>query len=779
MANLGLNIGLQALLTSQAGLDTTGHNITNASTPGYSRQSVHQSPARSQRLRGLVLGSGVQADVVTRVTDDLLSKRLIAQTGSLGRLESRHDALSRVELLFNGLSDVNVGTALDSVFGALSSLAAAPGDAVLRENVVQASEDLGLRLRELSDDIGALRFELGSRVENLVEEVNVLAEEIGALNQEIVHFEAGGPQANDLRDQRQEALRELSELVNVRYSEDPGGAMRVLVGGHLLVSPASVNELGVLIDIDGSAQVTLQGSSQPVDLEGGSIGGLLDVMGDYLPDLGNRVHDYAHNLIFEFNKIHSTSVPSDGSFRALVGQYALADQNADGNITDELLSNAGLPFDIQSGSFNLRVIDQATGSIAVQPITVDAQRTTVGDFLNQLSAVNHISAGLDAQGRLQISSTSGYEFDFSGDIPSNPDSIGSFGGGAASLGTAGAQPFALSNGDTLTLQVAGSPVTVTFASGSFNNIGNASAAEVAAAINADPGIQGASLRATDVGGRVVLQTAGTGSTETFQVQGGSALGAFGWTAGQTVVGSDQPTTVTLSGSYQGAKDEQFTFQASGDGTIGNTAGLTVDVFDSSGKLVTSLDVGAGYRPGDELDIVDGLSVSFSLGEVSATDNDVLAIQALADADTSDALAALGINSYFIGEDAGTIRLRQDLADDPSKLAASLTGAPNSGGGALSLLTLADREIAALGNSTLGEQYGSISSSIGFEARSAKTAVDTEQLLLDGLQARREQLSGVNVDEELVNMLEYEQAFTAASQFIRVISDVTNELLSII
>ena len=79
----------------------------------------------------------------------------------------------------------------------------------------------------------------------------------------------------------------------------------------------------------------------------------------------------------------------------------------------------------------------------------------------------------------------------------------------------------------------------------------------------------------------------------------------------------------------------------------------------------------------------------------------------------------------------------------------------------------------------GMHFGALASDIGFEVRSAESAMDTEGFLLDGLQARRDQLSGVNIDEELVNMLEYEQAFTAASQFIRVMSDVTNDLMSIL
>ena len=96
-----------------------------------------------------------------------------------------------------------------------------------------------------------------------------------------------------------------------------------------------------------------------------------------------------------------------------------------------------------------------------------------------------------------------------------------------------------------------------------------------------------------------------------------------------------------------------------------------------------------------------------------------------------------------------------------------------------LLALADRSLSSFEGRTLGEQYGALASDVGFEVSAAESAMETEGFLLEGLHARRDQLSGVNIDEQLVNMLEYEQAFTAASQYIRVISDVTNELLSLV
>jgi flagellar hook-associated protein FlgK len=276
-----------------------------------------------------------------------------------------------------------------------------------------------------------------------------------------------------------------------------------------------------------------------------------------------------------------------------------------------------------------------------------------------------------------------------------------------------------------------------------------------------------------------VQTQGGGGAASLTVAGGSALAALGWGAGQTTSGSAHAVEVALTGAYTGAANALYTFVPSADGTIGTTAGLTIAVHDASGAQVATLAVGAGYQPGTALALGNGLSVSFGYGEVSASDNDAFAVHALADADTSDALVALGLNSFYTGSTAGDIALSDALADDPALLAGSYTGAAGDNGALLALAKLSEQSVGALGGETLGAYHDALVADLGFEVAAAKEAHEVEELLAASLEARRSEVSGVNLDEELVRMVELEQAYAAAAQLIQVVNQLHDELLGML
>ena len=101
----------------------------------------------------------------------------------------------------------------------------------------------------------------------------------------------------------------------------------------------------------------------------------------------------------------------------------------------------------------------------------------------------------------------------------------------------------------------------------------------------------------------------------------------------------------MSGSYEGSENGQLVFVPDGDGEVGVSAGLTVGVFDGTGRRIGTLDVGQGYL-GDQIEVADGVSVTFSQGRISGSANEAFALDTLTDSDTSDVLVALGLNSFF-------------------------------------------------------------------------------------------------------------------------------------
>lgn len=779
MGNLSLDLGLRSLLTAQANLETIGHNVANASTPGYSRQELLVSTVPGINLRGLLLGRGVQADVVRRTVDELLGGRLLRQTSALGRLDARLGGLAEIETYVGSTGENGIPARLSAFFAGLSTLSTAPGDGLLRAGAVQSASALATELNSVAAHIGRLREDTARAVEASVEQVNSLAQRIGDLNQRIPPLESGLASANDLRDQRDQAIRELSELADVRVVEESQGAVRVLLGGHLLVSPSKVFSLEVDLDpATGQAALRLGQNGPLVSISGGRLGGLAELLDQHLPGMAADLDGFAKNLALAANRVHSTGLPASGPFQLLTASNAIQDVDGNGVLGNELLSAAGLPFDVSSGTLYVNVTDLASGQLHKHAVQIDAQRTSVDDLLAALDALPGLNAKLDPTGRVQVFADPGRAFDFSPRLDPDPDPAGTFGGGQASLAT-GPGPFGLAPGDTLDLTGPAGSFTITFSAASFQQIGQASADELAAAINADPNAQANGLSATSVAGHLVLQTVGSGSSESFTVDGGSALAALGWSPGTAVSGQDSAVDVRVEGVWGGAQNGTLVFQPLSDGIVGTTGGLQVEVRDQNGALVATLNVGAGYTPGDGIELPDGVRVRLGYGELSATHGDVFALDVVADADETDVLASLGLNALFTGSDAATIAVREDIEEDPELLATALTPEEGDALNALRLLALDSQPLEGFGGRTLSERFGEISGDLGQEIGAAQSSRHAEGLLLDSLQARRDELSGVNVDEELVRMIEQEQAYGAAAQFLRVVNEMQTELMNIL
>ena len=784
MSNVGLNTGLSALLSARYMLDTIGHNIANANTPGYSRQRVNLASGLPLHLGGLLIGGGVNAGSVQRSVDELLGRRIQSQRSLLGSLGTQREGLASLEALLAEPGENGLGGLLDDFFANVSQLSTAPSDSILRTSLVQSTSALTGRFRDLSDALGRTTSDATADVTSRVGEVNELASEIVALNLKIGETESVNLAANDLRDARDEALARLSELVDTTVVDGPNGSVRVLVSGNTLVGSARANSMRVTTDAGGEIALQMDGASGFVPVHGGEIGGLLRLGGELAPAYRTQLDQLAHQLILELNRVHSTGVAGSGPFQSLTAANALEDFDGDGRVSDELVANAGLPFDVVSGTLHVNVVD-SQGGVEQHRIDLDATHTTVQDLVDELNEIPHLSASVDATGHLRIGADSGFGFDFSPRIDADPDPDGVFGGARATLGTPGSEPFTLADGATLdfTVSSGGTPVSfsIAFASADFHEISAATADEVAAAVNADAGAQSAGLHAVAVDGHVYFQTLSEGTDAVLSVDGGTAVAGLGLTGfvGVDVAGQANSVDVRLGGAYTGASDERFVFRPTLDGTIGTTEGLQVEVLDRAGNRVALLDVGAGYAPGTELEVSDGVTVTFGLGELSATDSERFEVELVADSDSSDVLVAFGLNGLLVGSDAHDIALAPGIEADPANLSLSLSGEAGDGSVLLEMLDVDRRSLAGLDGATLGGFWGELAGGVGFEASLADSAIEAGGAVLESLEQRKAAVSGVNVDEELVDLVNYEQSFAAAAQYLSVVNQVGEELLSLL
>lgn len=780
----GLGAGLRALTAARLGMQTAGNNVANANTAGYSRQRVDLAAALPYSIGGnLQIGTGVDVRGISRLVDEGLARRLQAQLGIVGAATLDQSRFSEVESILSepdgGLSD-----SLAGLFGAIGQLQTDPSDRALRGGAVQSGNLLSQGLRLASsrlDDLGASTFD---EVRGLVRTVNDRVATIAELNRQIVSTEANGSQANDLRDARDQNVNELGKLIDLRTIERSSGSVDVLVGGHLLAAGDRATQLTVGKDQSGRTKITVGRTDSAIQVQGGRIAALLDQEGGSLPEIRGKLDDLARNTILEFNRLHTTGMPRSGPFTTLYSAYGAQDGDFDGQRGDELLGQSGFLFDVQKGDLYVSVTNQASGAMQRTRLPIDPSSMSLQDLSNAIDGIDHLTSSVDPTGRLRVTADSGYGFDFSPRLDPNPDGQGTFGGVNPSLGSNATGPYDLSGQTfplsfTVTTGTATAPVTktVTLDSTDFVNSGAATVDELVTAIDNDLGTSGS---AVSVGGRLVLRSSQGGATSRLSlanVGAGTALQDLGLPT-VTATGRDAAVKVHVEGTYTGSGNDQFTFVPEGDGVIGQADDLRVQVYDQSGGLVTTLNVGGGYEPSSLIDLGNGVKVSFGSGTVSASEGNVFALDALADSDTSDILVALGMNSFFHGSNAGDIEVNPDLLGNPDSLAAGIGLADGDAGNLTRLMTLRSRDLQSLDTNTIEDFYADIVGDVGFSASAATATLSSQQQLLDQLQAERDSVSGVNIDEEMVDMVSYQKSYEAAARFISVAQDMTDTLINL-
>lgn len=781
---MGMGSGLRALNAARIAMQTAGNNVANANTKGYSRQRVDLSASLPFMIgSGMQIGTGVDVAGITRVVDGGLERRLQSQLGIVGAAELDQSRFNEIEGILaepeGGLAD-----SLAGLFGAVDQLRTDPADRALRGGVVQAGTQLSQSFRLASQRLGELQGSTFAEVKGLVQEVNQHANAIAELNRQIVSSEANGSQANDLRDARDQHVKEIGKLVDTNTIERASGSVDLLVGGHLLVAGDRASTLNITKDDAGNTKVTAGRTTVPITVREGRIAALLRQEQQGLPGLSGKVDQLARNTILEWNRLHSTGMPRSGPMSTAVSAYGAADGDGDGQHGDELLSQSGFAFDVQAGALYVSVTDKEAGTMKRTKIDIDPRTMTLDDVAAKITAIDHLTASIDPGGKLQIAADDGYGFDFSPRLDPDPDDLGTFGGTNPSIGTQSGGPFDLSGQTfpvsfTVTTGSATAPTatTVTLDSTDFANPAAATVDELAAAIGNDLGSAGT---AHVVAGRLVIQSAQGGTAAQLglaNVGAGTVLNSLGLST-TTVSGRDRPLAVQVEGGYAGTTNQQFRFVPSGDGTIGQTQDLRVQVFDQNGSLVTTLNVGSGYEPGTSIPLGNGIKVSFGAGDVSATAGNVFAVDALADSDTSDVLVSLGMNAFFLGSSASDIEVNPDLLGNPDRLSAGIGAAGGDAANLTRMMSLRSRNLDALDQNTIEDFYADVVGDVGFASSAATSTLGAQQQLLDHLQSERDSVSGVNLDEEMVDLMKYQQSYDAAARFISIAQDMTDTLINL-
>ena len=232
--------------------------------------------------------------------------------------------------------------------------------------------------------------------------------------------------------------------------------------------------------------------------------------------------------------------------------------------------------------------------------------------------------------------------------------------------------------------------------------------------------------------------------------------------------------MAVSGSYNGEGNDQLNFTVVGNGTVGVDEGLQVEVRNSAGELLNSLQIGRDYAPGTDLEVGNGVTVSFGAGTVNS--GDVLELDVVADPDTANVLTALGLNTLFTGTTAFDLEVTARLRNDPSAFAASRTGQPGDSGNLLRFAVRRDSTRVGETGLTTEQYLADIVTESGQRVHDLQVASDQLLMVGESLSAERDSISGVSTDEELLKLLKHQRGFQAAAQLISVVERTLDDLL---
>ncbi|KDD52444.1 flagellar hook-associated protein FlgK [Bordetella bronchiseptica OSU553] len=318
------NLALTGLNASQAGLETTSHNINNATTVGYSRQRVITSTAGAGETGQGFFGRGVQVDTVTRQYDSFLYRQLVGAQGSSAQLSTHLAQVSQVNNLF-GDRTVGITPALAGLFTSTNAAATKPADPAVRADMIGKANSLVTQINTAYQELENQRNGLNTQISTTVEQVNSYLERINDLNKQIVIARGkDGHAPNDLLDQRDQAVSELNQLTGIRFYEQGDTFNITLQSGQTLLSGTTVyplqavpsasdpKRLAVAYTLPSGPGTTIQVEMNDSEVTGGQLGGLLSFRSQSLDAVQDQLGQLAIGLAMAFNAQHRQGYDLDG-----------------------------------------------------------------------------------------------------------------------------------------------------------------------------------------------------------------------------------------------------------------------------------------------------------------------------------------------------------------------------------------------------------------------------------------------------------------------------------
>jgi flagellar hook-associated protein 1 FlgK len=365
-----MNLAGNALLAHQKAINVTGNNIANVNTPGYSRQKLLLETKEPVQSSIGLIGNGVEADSVERVYDRFLGVQINSESETLGRWAARKEGLELAEVIFDESGEFGLSQSLNEFWTSWQNLTNDPSGYNERVVLQAKSEVMAGSFNRLYADLQNAQQGFDASIEGAVADINRLSQQIAELNQNIMEVEASGSSANEYRDRRDLALKELAGLIDINTFEDGTGRVTVSVGsGQTLVESNSSRNLTTQVNGFGFKDVAWVGQDGTTvnitsNISNGKLNGWLQAR-----DVDNRgylrqLDILAESLMERVNNLHQGGWGLDGSNgNDFLTGLAAASGNLDSLLT--ITAEAG-------GTGNIGVTLVGGGTAGAETVTTDS-----------------------------------------------------------------------------------------------------------------------------------------------------------------------------------------------------------------------------------------------------------------------------------------------------------------------------------------------------------------------------------------------------------------------
>ncbi len=305
-------ISKSGLMAAERAISTTGHNIANANTPGYSRQRVDLAPVDFKR-NNMSIGVGVNIEQITRMRNEFLDSQINEMQSRLGSFSQRAQTLEYIEGLFVSNTGNDLVQAMTEFFNSFSELTNSPEDFTRRVNIVRNAQNMILKFQQIGSGLQEIQQQAANKAKDGINEVNTILKDLASLNNSIYRANGAGKQDNKSLDDQTRLLDRLSKLVAVDTQRDENGGLEVKIGGIIAVSgERSATLSGESDTVNNIFRVRLDNGSV-IPFKGGEVGENIALFEDGIASYQEDLDELANSLMQSVNQLHTSGFDRNGN----------------------------------------------------------------------------------------------------------------------------------------------------------------------------------------------------------------------------------------------------------------------------------------------------------------------------------------------------------------------------------------------------------------------------------------------------------------------------------